>query len=229
MIRLIVYGAGDEEAAEYAKKYLVAQMDNASRLGLLGDYIIMTNFPFEYAGVRVFELPGLKGSLKFANKWLGAIEGIKSGILDREIWMHDIDAWQDVSFGIPEGMRDISGVMQKAQVNTGSMFLRPESIDMIESAYSSMKQRVDSGKFFNDEVYLQKIMEKNPERSSFLNSTYNVGKSYFHSRLEGATKPVRVFHLHPDRKKTAKLLRQFASNELLGVLGKHWEGFESDR
>lgn len=174
---------------------LTAQIENSLDLGWRPrDLLLVTNFEYEFAGVRAHCVPlnerCLTGSKVFALKWL-----FDQGLADDLLWAHDLDCWQNVWFDPPE-MADV-GVCEysRPKVNGGSVFWRPTARDLVEEVV----RRLTAEKAEREEPTLDRVFREPgfAPRVTILNSTFNVGCSGFIKRYEMSAKPVRVCHFHP--------------------------------
>lgn len=115
--------------------YLSLQVENSLRLGWPKEDIIMiTNFPFEYMGIKAHVVSNICRWSAFANKMVVINEMIKLGVINDNFWLHDCDAYQLVPFNFPEECRDVNFVRHapgREKPQGGSVFYRKESFDII--------------------------------------------------------------------------------------------------
>jgi hypothetical protein len=115
--------------------------------------------------------------------------------LKDEIWVHDLDAWQNVWFDCPK-FKDV-GICQysRPKFNGGSIFYKPSAKDIVEAIISILKRNKEA----REEPTIDKILKTNAyrHRVTVLNPTYNVGCSGFVARYMRSYKPIRVCHFHP--------------------------------
>ena len=176
-------------------KCLKAQIDNYRELGWADeDVIIISNIDLGIdANVRLMNNPNQKcltGSKTFA-----ILHAYKTGIVDGPVWLHDLDAWQNVPFDLPE-FKDVGAAEYSTpKYNGGSIFYRPQAVDIIEKVIDL----INSAGMNKEEPALNKIF-RSPEyadRVTLLNYTFNVGCSGYTKRYTQAIKPIRVCHFHP--------------------------------
>lgn len=179
----------------YAIKYIRAQIDNLLRLDTLNENItFMTNFRFSYRGVQTVTVPELHQYRRyFEYKYFSVMAAKRLGMIDRDIWLHDLDVWQNMKFDRAP-FKDAGGVLQKRCINGGSIFFRASGLDMIEATMQEVLKKKGS-----DEHRITKMAYKNRDRFSILNPTWNLGISYFNNRLAVADKPIMVLHFHPEK------------------------------
>jgi len=118
-----------------AENYLKLQVENSLQLGWdKKDLIFITNFPFEYMGVRSFEVNEICSWSSFVNKLFVVDKMIKNGVINDNFWLHDADAYQLVSFNFPEECKNVGFTRHAPRRNKpqgGSSFYRKEAFEMI--------------------------------------------------------------------------------------------------
>ena len=116
--------------------YLGLQIENSLRLGWnKEDIILITNFSFEYMGVKANVVNDICRWSAFANKMVVINEMIKKGIINDNFWLHDCDAYQLVPFNFPEECKDVNFVRHapgREKPQGGSVFYRKEAFDIVE-------------------------------------------------------------------------------------------------
>ena len=189
-------------------KYIKAQIDNSLAFGWkVEDIILATNFDFEYRGVKSVYFQNESNYSKFFLKQESILELWEKGILHKNIWYHDIDAFQNDEFGFPKFEGDwgqcpyVGKDGKNEEWNCGVVFYKPEAMDILKNLVE--KQR--TGKYGNcDEVTTRNFVRLSPEyshRTATLNPTFNMGMSGFETRYSIAHKPVKILHFHPDNDK----------------------------
>ena len=175
---------------------LKAQIENSLEVGWLNkDIVLLTNFPFEFMGVkaRVLDLN------KFC--WTGSkMFGLQyyfenNDVGDDVIWSHDLDAWQNAWFDCPE-FKDVGGSeYSRPKFNGGSIFWKKQSKDIMDEVINRLKK----DKLKKEEPTLNEVFksEEYKNRVTILNNTYNVGCSGYVERYERSIKPIKVCHFHP--------------------------------
>jgi hypothetical protein len=185
--------------------YFRAQIDNSIRLGWKPkDIIICTNLDFSYKNVTIVQLSDICQYNKYFNKQYGIAELLKNNIITEPFWFHDFDDWQLVPFIFPEFNGDIGmcKYINFTQWNTGSIFVKPSSLDIWELMVEFMKINDSHPDLLQigDENIFNFIYQQYPEiQSRFveLDTTYNVGVTQFSNRYDKASKPIRIGAFKP--------------------------------
>lgn len=185
---------GGKASRDELEKLLRAQIENSIEIGWQKeDIIAVTNFPFEFEGVkaRQLQMPDfcLTGSKMFAVQCLLR----ENPFPGYSYWLHDLDCWQNISFDIPT-FKDV-GVTHysRPKINGGSIFWRISASDLVEEIVDALVADQSA----REEPTLQRILGGRTDRVTILDSTFNVGCSGFVPRCAAASKPIRVCHLHP--------------------------------
>jgi len=197
---------GHQWQQEELFKYFRAQIDNSLELGWKSkDIIICTNLDFSYKDVTIIKLKHECKFNKYFNKQFGIWELLDKQLINEPFWFHDFDDWPLVNFKFPEFNADIGmcKYIDGQQWNTGSIFVKPESIDIWELIVNFMKQNKTHPAVDNkgDENIVNMVYHLYPEiqsRFSLLNNQYNVGCTQFDLRYNSADKPVYVAAFKPD-------------------------------
>jgi hypothetical protein len=225
------------------------QIDNSVALGWnREDICIVTNFPFEYNGVKSVVLDGdhYCDFRETASKINVICHMFERGMIgDDTYWFHDWDAYQledlgtvvlDGQVGLTDyGVTQVGPKLDK-RPSTGVMFFGRDCADVFQWLRDAVyKRRV------NEEVALEAMIRKNAHgilaRIKKLNITYNLAtrKRKVAETYEAAEKPLRVIHFHPrdDRRQEFgsnnvqiciegknKLGKALASDGLIGLLRK---------
>lgn len=174
---------------------LKAQIENSLDLGWNpNDIIILTNFDYEFMGVKSIRIDlnknCLTGSKSFGIKYL-----FDNNLVNDVIWAHDLDAWQNVSFDCPE-FKDIGiACYSNSKYNGGSIFWKLEGKDIAKRIVKTINKQNEN----KEEPILNKILksEKYKKRVTVVNHTFNVGCSGYAVRWNKSIKPIRVCHFHP--------------------------------
>ena len=215
------------------QNYFFAQIDNSLDLGWKPeDIFLATNFKFEYRGVKSYIPPQeyMSDSLVFCNK-LQVLKGLfQDKVITDNIWLHDIDCWQNTPFGLPD-IKDIGAaryvkdgfINMGKTLNGGSVFYRSTALDMIDA----MLELVRAKNIIKDESALNRICletKKFDGRTTILNNTYNIGKTWLRERYTLADKPILAIHFHPERRwtqfceKENKMRTRIVSDRLYNLL-----------
>jgi len=197
---------GHEWQQDELFSYFRAQIDNSLRLGWNPkDIVICTNLDFKYKDVTIIQLNDICQYNKYFNKQYGIAEILRRELITEPFWFHDFDDWQLNAFEFPDFTGDI-GVckyIDDSQWNTGSVFVKPSSIDIWELIVEFMKindshpDLLQSGdeNIFNF-IYQQYTTIQH--RFSLLNNQYNVGCTQFDRRYKSSNLPVYVGAFKPN-------------------------------
>ena len=207
--------------------YFRAQIDNSIRCGWnVKDIVICTNLDFSYKGVTIIQLNDICQYNKYFNKQYGIAEILRRELITEPFWFHDFDDWQLNAFEFPDFTGDI-GVckyIDDSQWNTGSIFVKPSSLDIWELIVEFMKTNDSHPDLLQvgDENIFNFIYHQYPEiqhRFSLLNNQYNLGCTQFDLRYENASRPIYVGAFKPnDIQNISKFTnKDLVSQELLNI------------
>jgi|TARA_R110001592_G_scaffold54783_2_gene167813 hypothetical protein len=222
---------GHQWQQEELFRYFRAQIDNNLSIGWNPkDIIICTNLEFEYKDIQIIKLEHECKFNKYFNKQYGIWELLDKGIIDEPFWFHDFDDWALNLFEFPEFEGDIGmcRYIDGREWNTGSIFVKPESIDIWKFIIDFMKEHrknpaVDNKGDENVVNLVYKIYPFLQFRFSLLNNQYNVGCTQFESRYNSAIKPINVGAFKPDEFDGINKFidKNLVSSELLNIFKKH--------
>jgi len=218
---------GFDEDTERLQKL---QIDNSLELGWkLEDIILVTNFPWEYNGVKaiVVSNENFCEAWKQASKINTTVTLFDSGFFKQGelYWFHDFDAFQQEVIteqeleldGVDIGLTDYG---RKARWNTGSYFFNSNCGDIFHWIKDDMYKHF--GRRKNEETTVWKLTAHNfnniNSRIKRLNITYNFGVRKIKLCYEKAIKPIKVVHFHPYRIYWGKIraidILMYGKNEL---------------
>jgi hypothetical protein len=179
------------------------QIDNSLDLGWkLDDIILVTNFKYEYNGIRAIRVSDDNWYAERPRSIKTAIipHLIDEGIVKRGTfyWNHDFDAYQLNTFYEEElrpgdFMMGLTDYGWRPRWCLGSFFFDTLTRDIFERAKPIIYQNIE------DETAMMELC-KDPEiapRCKRLNITYNFGMRHVEENYERADKPIRVVHFHP--------------------------------
>lgn len=201
-----------------------AQIDNCLRF--TDDIMLVTNFSYEYRGVKALEVPDdlfCKVDRK-ASKINTIIYLLENNLLPGLTWFHDLDAFQNnpIDFELKKDV-GFTTYGYKRKWNTGSIFFRPEALDVFRWIRDCIYFVKDAyGLKSGEEPALLLLTDLNyndiNSRYETLDNTYNVGVRATDRVIEMSEKPIKVVHL-PAHKKTAAYRRygDSLSPELLKI------------
>jgi len=219
---------GHQWQQEELFKYFRAQVDNSLNLGWAPeDIVICTNLGFEYKGVSIIRLEHECRFNKYFNKQYGIWELLDKKLIDEPFWFHDFDDWPFQKFEFPEFVGDIGmcKYINGEQWNTGSIFVKPSSVDIWELIIQFMKENRTHPAVDNkgDENIVNMVHNLYPDiqsRFSLLNNQYNVGCTQFDMRYNSATKPIYVGAFKPNKPTDINkfIEKNLISNDMLKIL-----------
>ena len=134
---------GHQWQQEELFKYFRAQIDNSLQLGWdAKDIVICTNLDFAYKDVTIIRLEHECKFNKYFNKQFGIWELLDKKLIDEPFWFHDFDDWplQKFEFPIFDGDIGMCKYINNEQWNTGSIFVKPSSVDIWELMVDFMKE-----------------------------------------------------------------------------------------
>lgn len=204
-------------------RYLYAQIDNSLHYGYNPeDLIVVTNFNFEYRGIKNTFPKRLCDFNVWANKFY-VCKDLLAQYHD-DIWLHDYDVWQIDHFEYPEFIGEFAGCpysKKNTNWNGGSFFFNKRAqntLDFICEFYETNRDQIsklDDGrgpKWYSDEQivgYLQKTLPTFKASCTTLTPQYNLGMTLFEDRYDCAIKPIKAIHV--------KLLHEKDRNKFLGL------------
>ncbi len=205
--------------------YLYAQIDNSLYYGWRPeDIIVISNFDFDYRGVVNTQLRTSCEYNVWANKFYAICQLFEDGIKDN-FWLHDYDVWQVDHFDFPSFDGMFAGCpydKEHLNWNGGSFFFSKESYPLVEYICNFYKinkdaiSKLDDGRgsvWYSDEVIVDYLRKQSDVQHLFSSLTpqYNLGMTFFNTRYDFATKPIKAVH--------AKLLDVTCNNKFYTVAG----------
>jgi len=221
---------GHQYKTEELFSYFKAQIDNGLRLGWKPeDICIVTNLDFNYKEATIIKSKRLCTYDKYINKDYGICEILEENLIDGPFWFHDFDDWQLLPFSYPdfEGDIGICRYINESQWNTGSVFVKPSSVDIwrLICDFADANQTHPHIAQKGDEVLINTVYHMYPEiqpRFTMLNNQYNVGCTQFERRYDLALKPIYIGAFKPGEERMELFLeKDLVPQELLGIFNKH--------
>ena len=215
MKNLLIY-LNPNKFDEESKKLIEIQIDNSLEFWSLQDTLLVTNFPYEYHGVKALVVES--GLFCEINKKTSKINAIiyllENNILNDLTWFHDLDAFQiypiEVKLEQDIGFTDY-GYSRKW--NTGSIFFKPSSLDVFSWIKGSVYEHN------TDEERALRILTRSNfnninSRYKRMNITYNLGMRHLEYNLSIADKPIKVVHFHPNRSGLTDMFKPILTGRL---------------
>mgnify|MGYP001205207144 CR=1 FL=1 len=204
-------------------RMLKIQIENSLDLGWkLEDIILITNFSYEYGGVKSRVVPDelYCDFWKQQSKINSILYLFDKGLIENELyWFHDLDAFQTVPITISID-KDIVftdyGYPHARIWNTGSFFFNKSA----EKTLRMITERVYKDKT-DEELALRDLINEGFTDYGKINISYNFpgskgGEKYFELIYNNADKPVKVIHFHPERR-GGRFFRLFCGENSLGI------------
>jgi len=207
MKNILVYISPNKKLDEECSLLSKIQIDNSISLGQEKNLLLITNFPYEYNGVKAIVVDD---SNDYRNrprsiKTMVVPHLIDEGIVEKgEIyWNHDFDAYQLENIMDDElGMEDVDAGFTdygwRSRWCLGSAFFKHSARDIFQWIKDYIDETTEE-----DETALTFLTENNTnninERIKKLNITYQIGMRRPESNYKKATKPLKVLHFHPSK------------------------------
>lgn len=238
MKNLLIYISPDGEFIQKYKWMMEVQIKNSLEYWKKEDIIIVTNFPYEYAGMKAFEVPYLINKQYYENpraimnsKINVIIHLLENKILTEPAWFHDLDAFQLapfdfnfdkdlalVCYGVyPEVLLQPLGKDYFNRINFGSIFFKPESLDI----FKLLLERMDANKHYEEDemtIMYGENINNVQDRIKILDSGYNLGTHNTNTNLALSQKPIKITHFPPNKKRWLKKMSYFLPDKLKALL-----------
>jgi len=235
MKNLLIYTSKIHDFNEETKILIKIQIDNAIEFGAAEDVILVTNFEYEYRGVRSLNIPDIVYEPDpTSTKPPVIVYLLKNELLPLEtIWCHDFDAFQDDEVDVEVSNLALVSYGYKKQWNFGSFFFKPS--DKILKSFELLVERMNGRKNRADEKTLIELTSSG-EISDFVEFglEYNYTQAVYEFRKFDHIKP-KVLHFHPNYKfyraketnlnifmyGKSRLNRVLMSERLIKIFNKH--------
>lgn len=221
---------GKDWAQEELFNYFKAQIDNSLDMGWEAkDIFILTNLPFSYKSVTVVKSKHECTYNKYFNKLLGIWELINYKHITEPFWFHDFDDWQVAPFKLPEfnGAIGACKYINFTQWNTGSLFVKPESLAFWQLCKEFIEQNDSHPELLQvgDENIFNMLFNLNYEQLrdyiEEISYDYNIGMTGFKDRLARTSSP-KVLAFKPESKDCDTLKElNLIPNSLLDIFKKY--------
>jgi len=203
---------------KFNKEYVLmseAQIDNSLDYWDLKDIIVVTNFPWEYRGIKSTVVGDevycsiLSHGLPLSNKPNVIIYLIENNLVDDINWIHDWDAFQIAPLDLPPLKKDI-GFMDygyKPRIQFGNIFFKPAALDVFKWISKGI-YRYNTDEEETTNILIKENFNNINDRFEKLNTTYNVSRKV----LKGLDKikvdmPFKIAHFKPH---SPKYLHKFS-------------------
>ncbi len=212
MKNLLIYTGPNKAFSREDAQLAKIQIDNSLSLGWRReDLLLVTDFPWEYNGVKTLVVPdGLYYDFdKNANKAKVLVYLFQQGMIDpRELyWCHDFDAYELNRIREAEvGLRNVDAgfvhYFYKPQWQFCSFFFKIDSRDIFKLLDETIRKRPWQGGRNNEKTltWLIKHNRITQDRYKKLNVTYGIAKRYLERVYPEAQKPIKVLHFRPSDK-----------------------------
>ena len=208
MKNLFVWIHPDKIFSSWWEKATQIQIDNSLDLGWAREDIwLMTNFPYEYNGVKamVLEDDTFYAPIPPVSKLNAVLKLFERGLIGDDLyWLHDIDAFQVNPFGeVDLGGCDM-GVCNYGRMPLwafGTVFFNKESLDIFQAlkrcCYQYRKNEQQAlwtvaGTSVDNDL----VRHPMNRRVKLMNITYNFNTCNMRSNWKQAEKPLKVAHFH---------------------------------
>jgi hypothetical protein len=199
------------------------QIDNSLELGWkVEDILLVTNFPYEYRGVKSYVIRGDFDALdgNRSSKILAINQLFADGVIGDDLyWFHDHDAFQLEPMRDPNLGDCVAGFTDNGWLrdwNAGSFFFTKGAKDMFLKIYVRMIKAKT-----NEQDALTYLWKAGLTGYKMINITYNVGIYHLWQVLKMIEKPLLVAHFHPHKPKHLELFRDFLPPRLLVIFKQH--------
>ena len=225
MKNLLIYVNPDKKFSPEHDDLTKIQIDNSLELGWkVEDIILVTNFPYEYRGVKSIVIGDYEAFDQNRSTKIPAInELFKRGIIEDNClyWFHDQDAFQlepiEVNLASDAGFTDYQ---QPRVWNAGSFFFKKSAEDIFADIWLYMNKKGTNEQDALTYMWQNNIGEIN-KRYELMNITYNMGLYNMKNRLKEAELPIKVAHFHPHKNRHLDLFRNILPERLLTIFKAH--------
>lgn len=227
MKNLFIFISPDKKLPPEYDDLMKIQIDNSLELGWkTNDIVFAANFDYEYRGVKSIIVGDYEAFDQNRSTKIPAInELFRKDLIENDIyWFHDCDAFQLVPFEI-KLEKDSAFTTHGGDTtlwNAGSFFFKKSAREIFIDIEKYMDERGT-----NEQNALTYMWENNinniNSKYEKLNITYNVGVTDHKQRLEEASKPVKVAHFHPHKKRHMDLYtsKNLLPDNLLKIFAKY--------
>lgn len=211
MKNLLVYIHPDKVFVRDYELLLKIQIDNSLSLGWdPKDILFISNFPFQYNGVKTTLVPDVHYCAVRPRSIKTAIIPylVDEGIIEpgKIYWNHDLDAIQlnkisEKELGLENYDAGLTDYGWRERWCMGSFFIKSSSKDIFELAKPMIYQDIE------DETVMMELTKAPAinNRCKRLNIRYNFGMRQVEDNFRRAKKPIKVVHFHPEDRRLPTL------------------------
>lgn len=220
------------------------QIDNSLEYWDKKDIVLLTNFPYEYNGIKA--IVGRDNLINEAyyrhprgivNSKVNAIIYLLENGLKESTWFHDLDAFQIASIAVnlkkdmgcaqygkyPKKCLINLGKDYNPRINSSSVFFQPESLDIFRLLLDKMQEdhlyEEDAMTLlYHEDKWLRKRME-------VMNQTYNIGIRCTKDNIQAAEKPLKIAHFPPQEARWLQKFRPILPSNLLTKIDEKFHDF----
>ncbi len=216
MKNLLIYTNPNKTFSQEDSILAKIQIDNSLDLGWdKKDILLVTNFPYEYSGVRSFVIEdNIYYSFDLnASKLPVVLHLIEHGLIDSKqlYWCHDFDAYElnkitESQLGLEDYDLGLVHYFYKPEWAMSNFFFKITAQDILELLHKTCLTR--PWKSRNNEKTLTWLIKHNqidPKRYKQLNVTFNIAKRCLEIVYKEASKPITVLHFRPSDPKDDRM------------------------
>ena len=203
---LLVYVRPEKKFIGEHNVLIKVQIDNAISLGQKENIVLVTNFPYEYNGIKSIIVSDENYCAVRPRSLKTSIVPhlIERGIIEKNkiYWNHDLDAYQvnlitEEELGLDGLDAGFTTYGWKDRWCLGSDFIKDSAKDIFEWLRDGVFKNLE------DETILGSITKRNTHninsRIKKMNISYQIGMRQVDYNYSIADKPIKVLHFHPSK------------------------------
>jgi hypothetical protein len=128
---LLIFTREDGQFSEETKTLVKIQIENSLNFFDAKDVMLVTNFEYEFGGVKATVIPDTTYRLDRTNKIPAIVHLLQNDLPPETYWYHDFDAFQDEEINVDTELA-FTGYGYKKHWNCGSFFFKPSAKPTIE-------------------------------------------------------------------------------------------------
>lgn len=196
MKNLLIYTNEEHKFTEELSTLVKIQIDNSLYFWKPKDIILVTNFPYDYKGIKSMVIPDiLSVGRGFSNKTPVISYLLRNNLIPYEtIWYHDFDAYQDRPLNV-ETELGFTNYGYQRHINFGSFFFKPTTkvkltFELINS--EMLRTKNTDEKTLNDLISTKRVTD-----FDLMGIEYNYGQKLHQVDKFKNVEP-KVLHFHPN-------------------------------